>query len=168
MWSIDDLEDIRDDCMKDILEIYPELSGKLCKPRIEINHKTLSTMARYACNYIEISTYLLAGSTQSIFLQTLIMKGIIRGQVCRMVQNPYQEKIMKTLKDRFPEKYDFEEYKNLQKYHIEIPQKQEQPYKYAVRCPSCGELFRFKRICKTVLNPGDYVCSKCNVSLERL
>lgn len=168
MWSIEKLEEIRDACMTDILEIYPELSEKLVKPRIEINHKTSSTMARYSRCYIEISAYLLTGSTQEIFFQTLIMKGLIRGQVCKLNTDRCEEEIVWSVNDRFPGKYDFEEYKNLQKQNIELPKKQEQQYKYAVRCPDCGELFKFKRICKTVLNPGDYVCTKCNVPLERL
>ena len=82
MWSIEKLEDIRDDCMKDILDLYPEICEKLVKSRIEINHKTLSTMARFTQSYIEISVFLLAESTQSIFFQTLIMKGLIRSQIC--------------------------------------------------------------------------------------
>lgn len=166
MWTIDNLEDIRDDCMKDIFEIFPELREKLSKPRIEINHKTSSTMAKYSKNDIEISAYLLAGSTPRILLQTLIMKGIIRGQICKMLPDLYYEEIMYALKDRFPQKYDFEEYKDLQKYKVQIPKKQEQPYKYAVRCPGCGKIFKFKRICNTVLHPGDYICTKCNVPLE--
>lgn len=168
MWSIEKLEDIRDDCMKDILEIYPELCEKLVKPRIEINHKTTSTMARYSRSYIEVSAYLLAGSTQEIFFQTLIIKGILRGQICKLNPNLYEEEIVLSLNDRFTGKYDFEEYKNLQKQNIERPKKHEQQYKYAVHCPNCGEVFKFKRICKTVLDPGDYVCMKCNVPLEHL
>ena len=117
MWYIEKLEDIRDDCMKDILDIYPELREKLVKSRIEINHKTSSTMARYARSYIEISAFLLAGSTQSIFFQTLIMKGLIRGQICKLSPDLCEEEIVWSINDRFPE---------------------------------------------------DYVCTKCNVSLERL
>ena len=82
MWSIEKLEDIRDDCMKDILDLYPEICEKLVKSRIEINHKTSSTMAKFTRSYIEISVFLLAESTQSIFFQTLIMKGLIRSQIC--------------------------------------------------------------------------------------
>ena len=66
MWSIEKLEEIRDACMKDIVEIYPELYEKMARPRIEINHKTSTTLARYACRYIEISAYLLSGSTQEM------------------------------------------------------------------------------------------------------
>lgn len=51
MWSIEQLEDIRDNCITDIIETYPELRGKLVKPRIEINHITSSTMARYSRDY---------------------------------------------------------------------------------------------------------------------
>lgn len=82
MWSVEKIEDIRDDCMKDILDLYPEIREKLVKSRIEINHKTSSTMARFTRSYIEISAFLLAESTQSIFFQTLIMKGLIRSQIC--------------------------------------------------------------------------------------
>lgn len=82
MWSVEKIGDIRDDCMKDILDLYPEIREKLVKSRIEINHKTSSTMARFTRSYIEISAFLLAESTQSIFFQTLIMKGLIRSQIC--------------------------------------------------------------------------------------
>lgn len=167
MWSVEKIEDIRDDCMKDILDLYPEIREKLVKSRIEINHKTSSTMARFTRSYIEISAFLLAESTQSIFFQTLIMKGLIRSQICKFSPNLCEEEVLWSINDRFPEKYDFKKYKNLQKQNIEVPKKQEHIYKYAVCCPHCGELFRFKRICKTVLHPGDYVCTKCNVSLER-
>ena len=168
MWSIEKLESIRDNCMEDMLEMYPELSEQLIKPRIEICHKTSTTMARYARSYIEVSAYLLAGSTREIFFQTLIMMGLIRGQICKLIPDLYEEEIVWVLNDRFPGKFDFKEYKNLQKQNIELPKKQEQIYKYAVCCPNCGEMFRFKRICKTVLNPKDYVCTKCNVPLERM
>lgn len=96
------------------------------------------------------------------------MKGVIRGQISKLNPSLYEEEIVWSLNDGFPGKYDFEEYKNLQKQNIELPKKHEQQYKYEVRCPDCGELFKFKRICKTVLNPEDYVCMKCNVPLERL
>lgn len=39
---------------------------KMARPRIEINHKTSTTLARYACRYIEISAYLLSGSTRNV------------------------------------------------------------------------------------------------------
>ena len=58
MWSVEKIEDIRDDCMKDILDLYPEICEKLVKSRIEINHKTSSTMARFTRSYIEISAFL--------------------------------------------------------------------------------------------------------------
>lgn len=40
---------------------------------------------------------------------------------------------MWSLNDRFPGKYDFEEYKNLQKQNIELPKKHEQQYKDILR-----------------------------------
>lgn len=96
------------------------------------------------------------------------MKGLIRGQICKLNPDLCEEETMWALNDNFPGKYDFEEYKDLNKQNIELPKKQVQSYKYAVHCPKCGELFKFKRICKTVINPQDYVCTKCNVPLERL
>ena len=168
MWSIEKLEEIRDACMKDIVEIYPKLYEKMARPRIEINHKTSTTLARYASRYIEISAYLFSGSTQEIFFRTLVMKGLIRGQICKLNPDLCEEEIISALNDNFPGKYDFKEYNNLPKQNIELPKKQVQSYKYVVRCPNCGELFKFKRICKTVLNPENYVCTKCNLPLERL
>lgn len=168
MWSLEQLEDICEDCITDIITVYPELDEKIIKSRIEINHKTSSTLARYSLSRIEISAYLLAGSTQKIFFQTLIMKGLIRAQVMKLNPNLIEEEIVWSLDERFPGKYDFEEYKDFKKQNIKIPQKNGQEYKYAVHCPSCGELFKYKRICKTVLNPEDYLCLKCNVPLERL
>lgn len=102
MWSIEKLESIRDNCMEDMLEMYPELSEQLIKPRIEICHKTSTTMARYARSYIEVSAYLLAGSTLEIFFQTLIMMGLIRGQICKLIPDLYEEEIVWVLNDRFP------------------------------------------------------------------
>ena len=107
MWSIEKLEEIRDACMKDIVEIYPKLYEKMARPRIEINHKTSTTLARY----IEISAYLFSGSTHEIFFRTLVMKGLIRGQICKLIPDLYEEEIVWVLNDRFPGKFDFKEYK---------------------------------------------------------
>lgn len=39
MWSIEQLEEIRDHCLSDLAEIFPDRADKWSKPRIEINHK---------------------------------------------------------------------------------------------------------------------------------
>lgn len=167
MWSIRQLEEIRDDCLSDIIDMFPYMEGKLYKQRIEINHKTVRTLARYAGSYIEISAYLLSGSTTKVFFRTLIMKGIIKGQMRLSERDPKFERIICLLQEKHSDKYDFDEYRDYTKHHIELPQTTEK-YKYAVHCPQCGDIFRYKRICKTVISPQDYICTKCKVNLERL
>lgn len=167
MWSIESIENIRDDCLRDIVERYPELANKIVKPRIEINHRTTSTVARYSISRIEFSAYVFAGTTEEIFFRTSIMKGIILSQVCVLNPNLTRESSMQEIDEMFPGKYDFEEFLKHRCFNTDIKRGREESYKYVVKCPQCGTLFRYKRICKTVLNPELYVCTKCNVQLER-
>ena len=168
MWSIESIETIRDECLKDIEAKYPEIADKIVKPRIEINHRTTSTVARYRTNEIEFSAYLLAGTTEELFFRTAIMKGILLLQVC--VLKPYltRELSMQEIDEMYPGKYDFAEFLDHRSHNPDIKRNREESYKYAVICPQCGSIFRYKRICKTVLNPELYFCTKCNVELVRI
>lgn len=167
MWSIEQLEEIRDDCLADLVNVFPNMEDKLFVPRIEINHKRVSTLALYSAKTIQISAYLLSATTTRIFFQTLIMKGLVKGQLRLRDSDLAYEQTISILQEKYSGKYDFEEYKDYKKHHVELPQ-QTETYKYAVHCPRCGQIFRYKRICKTVISPQDYICTKCKVSLERL
>ena len=118
MWSIKQLEEIRDDCLADIIAVFPDMEGQLTKQRIEINHRTINTLARFSMNYIEISVYLLSSSTTKIFLQTLIMKGVIKGQLRLQEYDLAFEQIVAILQKNNPDKYDFEEYKDFTKHNV--------------------------------------------------
>ena len=171
MWSIEALEEIREECMEDAFELYPELEDKLKKPWIDINHKTVRTIAQYYPDQVRISAYLLSDETPRKLLQNIIMRGIIRGQIQHKISLP-AEVIEINFVHNFPDKYDFENiHSMLSESDCEVPernQKRNGICRYAVRCPKCGQIIRFQRLCKTVTNPSDYVCSKCNVPLERL
>ena len=172
MWSIEALEDIREECMKDAVKLYPEIADQLKKQRIEVNHKRVRTMARYSSDQIQISAYLLSDKTPKKFFQTIIMRAIIRTQIKLLIPDSLEEMIEFNFISNFDDKYDFDNMLTLlHESECEIPEKKierNDVYRYAVKCPRCGQIFRYKRMCKTVSNPSDYICTKCHVPLERL
>lgn len=168
MWTLEQLDVIRDECIEDVLQVFPYMNGRIVKPYIEMNHKTTSTLARYSKGSIQFSAFLFAKSTKDTFFRTAIMKGLILGQVSKNMPEISTEMAMALIESSFPDKYDFDGFKECRDTNPDIPKNMQQEYKYAITCPQCGEVYRYKRMCKSVLYPEIYYCNKCNVSLKRI